>query len=541
MMKFKSIQLRNRNPIARDYIEGKLEEFFPFSLAFSPESRLSELSSRNFPRESLASVLKEMNENWGAPDATIAQIERLRDERSVVVIGGQQAGLLTGPLYTIHKIVSIIKYAKEQEAKLNIPVIPVFWIAGEDHDYAEINHVYTTENGMLTKQTIAQQAWKRISISNLSLNPSLTEKWIKEVFSDLPETVYTRELVAMLSQLLEKSDTFVDFFARFIFELFESTGIVLIDSANPDLRKIESPYFLKMIDRQAEMTEAIYKTAQKLHLNGYPLQVEVSDEDGNLFYEDDEGERILLIRNGNQWIGKNEEVAFSTDELKRIAKEQPERLSNNVMTRPLMQEALFPTLAFVAGDGEISYWALLKQAFTTFDSEMTMPPVLPRLSITLITERINKLVKQRSLKIDEVINEGCNKAKMNWLQSQAHPPVQQMFKHLEIELKRMHEPIQSVAKSLGPDIANEAVKNIDILLDEIEYLKRRMLNRIEEQYEQPLSQFKEIELALRPRDGLQERILNIVPFINEYGKSIIPLLLELPLDFEKDHHLVYLK
>jgi len=541
MMKFKSIQLRNRNPIARDYIEGKLEEFFPFSLAFSPESRLSELSSRNFPRESLASVLKEMNENWGAPDATIAQIERLRDERSVVVIGGQQAGLLTGPLYTIHKIVSIIKYAKEQEAKLNIPVIPVFWIAGEDHDYAEINHVYTTENGMLTKQTIAQQAWKRISISNLSLNPSLTEKWIKEVFSDLPETVHTRELVTSLKKLIKKSDTFVDFFARFIFQLFESTGIVLIDSANPDLRKVESPYFLKMIERQAEMTEAIYKTAQKLRLKGYPLQAEVSTEDGNLFYKDDEGERILLIRNDNKWIGKNEEVVFSTDELKRIAKEQPERLSNNVMTRPLMQEALFPTLAFVAGDGEISYWALLKQAFTTFDSEMTMPPVLPRLSITLITERINKLVKQRSLKIDKVINEGCNKAKMNWLQSQVHPPVNQMFKHLERELKYMHEPIQSVAKTLGPDITNEAKKNMDKLLDEIDYLKRRMLERIEKQYEQPLSQFKEIELALRPRDGLQERTLNIVSFINEYGKSIISLLLELSLDFEKDHHLVYLK
>src|SRR5699024_12707310 len=119
-----------------------------------------------------------MNETWGAPDATIAQIERLRDERSVVVIGGQQAGLLTGPLYTIHKIVSIIKYAKEQEAKLNIPVIPVFWIAGEDHDYADINHVYTTENGNLTKQKIAQQAWKHITISNLSLNYSLHKKWI---------------------------------------------------------------------------------------------------------------------------------------------------------------------------------------------------------------------------------------------------------------------------------------------------------------------------------------------------------------------------
>src|SRR5690625_5299050 len=239
-MKLKSIQLRNRNPIARDYIEGKLEEFFPFSLAFSPESRLSELSSRNFPRESLASVLKEMNENWGAPDATIAQIERLRDEKSVVVIGGQQAGLLTGPLYTIHKLISIIKYAKEQEEKLNIPVIPVFWIAGEDHDYDEINHVFTATQSGLNKRVISQEEWRKKSITHIPLNKDLTKQWIKEVFYDLVETTYTKNLSETIFNIVEQSETFVDFFARFIFQLFGSEGIVLIDSADENLRHIES-------------------------------------------------------------------------------------------------------------------------------------------------------------------------------------------------------------------------------------------------------------------------------------------------------------
>lgn len=539
-MTFQSMQLDNRNPIARHYIEGKLDYFFSYSPNFSTRARLEELDSRHFPRETLATHLRKMNQGWGASRLSLDQIERLRDPESVVVIGGQQAGILTGPLYTIHKIVSIVKYARMQEEKLNRPVIPVFWIAGEDHDYAEINHVYTTKASQLLKKTTTQQAWRKISISDLSLDKERTEAWLKELFTDLPETLHTKEVFLTIQESLTESTTFVDFFAILIHRLFQDSGIVLIDSGNEELRKIEAPYFLQMIERQESITEAINETAEQLQVQGYPLQVDVSATDANLFYRNNEKERVLLFRDGERWIGKHEEVVLTTDQLKSVAQAQPEKLSNNVMTRPLMQESLFPTLAFIAGDGEISYWALLKKAFTAFDPEITMPPVIPRLSITLVSNRIAKLLEQRHLEIETVIRKGCSFEKMNWLYAQHHPPVEKLFDQFEQSLRELHQPLQAVAKSLGPDLGNEASKNMDHLRKETNYLKRRILQRIEDQQGHHLGQFDEIEVALRPKEGLQERVLNIFPFINEYGMSLISDLLKLPLDFEQDHYLVYL-
>src|SRR5699024_2292399 len=199
-MAVQSIKLNNRNRLASKYVKGKLPHHFPYDPFHSAQERVNDLKERSFPREELVSILTNMNKSWDAPQHTLQQIERLREENSVVVIGGQQAGLLTGPLYTIHKIISIIKYAKEQEARLNIPVVPVFWIAGEDHDYDEINHIYTTADNELNKRIIEQEEWQKKSVSHIPLDQSLTEKWVKQVFHDLTETEYTRDLSAGIMQ-----------------------------------------------------------------------------------------------------------------------------------------------------------------------------------------------------------------------------------------------------------------------------------------------------------------------------------------------------
>src|SRR5690625_5149283 len=150
-MAVKSMTLTRRNKLATDYLNGKLKKYFPYDPFGHNEERMKELQQRTFPREQLVDILTATNQKWGATQATLQQIERLRNENSVVVIGGQQAGLLSGPLYTIHKIISIIQFARQQEAKFNVPVIPIFWIAGEDHDYDEINHIYSMAENKLVK------------------------------------------------------------------------------------------------------------------------------------------------------------------------------------------------------------------------------------------------------------------------------------------------------------------------------------------------------------------------------------------------------
>jgi len=538
-MAVQSIKLNNRNRLASKYVKGKLPHHFPYDPFHSAQERVNDLKERSFPREELVSILTNMNKSWDAPQHTLQQIERLREENSVVVIGGQQAGLLTGPLYTIHKIISIIKYAKEQEARLNIPVVPVFWIAGEDHDYDEINHIYTTADNELNKRIIEQEEWQKKSVSHIPLDQSLTEKWVKQVFHDLTETEYTRDLSAGIMQHVKQSDSFVDFFARLIFQLFADDGIVLIDSANEQLRYLESEVFIQLIHQQTEITNAIVDRAQKIHYEGHDVQVDVDRNDGNLFYHDDQGERILLVRDNSLWIGKHGEVSFTTEQMLEIAKYEPNRLSNNVMTRPIMQETLFPTLAFVAGDGEISYWALLNDAFKAFDPQIQLPPIIPRLSITLVTERIEKLMDNHVLEPTYIVNNGCQKLQMNWLSTQQNPPVHLLFEQTEENIKHIHEPIQTVASSIGPDLGAKAERNLNNLLKEMQYLKQQTINHLTDKYDLELGKFQEMQLALRPNDGLQERVLNVLAFLNECGPAFIREIIKEDLPFTKDHHLIY--
>src|SRR5699024_10703804 len=288
-MHIETMILSNESELIKKYKKHDMNimKYFDYMPYSTYEKRLADLSERQFNRKDLVKVLQHLNRDWHAPTQTMENIERLKDENSVVVIGGQQAGLLTGPLYTIHKIISIIKYAKEQEEKLNIPVIPVFWIAGEDHDYDEINHIFTASNGEINKRIIAQEEWQKRSITNITLNKTVTHRWIKEVFHDLVETEYTKELVEMILSHVEQSETFVDFFARLVFQLFGDEGIVLIDSADENLRHLESDLFAQLIKRQEQITEAIFNTSQKVNYEGYNVQVDVTADDANLFYHDD--------------------------------------------------------------------------------------------------------------------------------------------------------------------------------------------------------------------------------------------------------------
>ena len=539
-MSVKSIRLNDRNLLASDYVKGKLRDFFTYQ-PFAPlNDRIEHLRTRTYPRNELVSLLTETNKHWGADESTLQQIERLKYDDAVVVVGGQQAGLFTGPLYTVHKIISIIKFAKQQEEKLNVPVIPLFWIAGEDHDYDEINHIYTISNNDLNKRKIQQEEWIKRSISDIELDKELLELWIKQVLNDLIETEHTKSLVTKILHQAEKSVTFVDFFARIVFELFRDEGIVLLDSANEQLRQLESEWFEKLIKQQAQITQAVYNTAQQIHQSGYSVQVDVERNDGNLFYHDEQNERILLVRENSNWIGKNNEVLFTTEELLAIAKNEPQRLSNNVITRPLMQEAMLPTLAFIAGDGEISYWALLKDAFKEFDEKFTMPPVIPRLSITLINERIDKLLNERSLDEDYIVNNGCKMLKLNWLSTQKNPPVNLIFEEAKANVAEIHKPLQELALSIGPDLLGEAERNLRNILEEISYLEQKTLQHIKRKYSFELDQFQEINLALRPKNSLQERVLNVFSFLNECGESFIKELIELDLSVTEDHQLIYL-
>jgi bacillithiol biosynthesis cysteine-adding enzyme BshC len=539
-MRIDPIQLNSQSKLINDYRNNKnnIMDYFDYSPFHNYEQRVNDLKDRTFNREQLTEVLYEMNRKWDAPESTYHNIERLKNGNSVVVIGGQQAGLLTGPIYSINKIISIIQFARQQERELNVPVIPVFWIAGEDHDFDEINHIFMPENGKMKKHVLSQNAGDKQSVSHIAINQSKAVKWVDKAFEQLDETAYTKDLYSTVTECLEQSDNYAAFFARLIFRLFDQEGLVLIDSGDNAVRRIESDYFISLIEQQPEIAGGVHMAHKQAAGAGYTISLDTSSTDAHLFYHY-RGERILLMRGENgTWKGKQNEIVLTTEELMDTAKNTPELLSNNVVTRPLMQELLFPVLAFIGGNGEISYWSVLKPAFRSLG--MKMPPVLPRLSFTYISRNVDKLIKKYAVSDACAVTEGVAGVKQKWLDKKNEPPVEQLADEMKKTITRAHEPLRETAREMRADFGDVAEKNLEYLHGNIDYLKGRLIRALEEKYAKELAEFEEIQNALHPNGGLQERMWNPLPLLNIYGADFIKTLTDESCCFEKEHFLVYI-
>ncbi|SDC67194.1 bacillithiol biosynthesis cysteine-adding enzyme BshC [Terribacillus halophilus] len=512
-------------------------DFSPFRQD-SYVSRLKELQARAYPREALVELLHKRNEEWGADQATFQNIDKLADSRTVAVVGGQQAGLFTGPLLTLHKITSIIALASEQSEKLGTPVIPVFWIAGEDHDVEEINHIFLPNRNNMKKLKWKQHLTEKIAASDVKLDNELMHDFLREVVASLPETAFTKDMHRIISDILDQSGTFVDFFAKLIHYLYKETGLVLLDSGDPKLRQIERPFFRELISKQPEISHGVYGASQRLQQLGYTDVLGAETEDANLFCYI-EGERTLLVRDdqGN-WRGKGDEAVFTEEELLLMAESNPERLSNNVVTRPLMQDYLLPVLAFIAGPGEIQYWANLKPGFEAVG--FNMPPVMPRLSFTMLDSKVEKLLDRYRLSVEKAITSGVEAEKIHYLAAQQQPPIAVLSEQVKLAMAELHAPLRHSAAAIADDLGSLAEKNLRHLEEDIDFLVKRMEARIKEQHRVALSHFDHIQCMLHPENGLQERTWNVFSYWNSHGVEIWRELSQKTYDFTTSHYIVKL-
>ena len=526
------------NPFAKEYINGSSRaggffDYEPF-LQQSFEQRADEVRTRIFKRNEIAGIIR----NFMAPHHLTNEVEqslqKLMDPLSVVVIGGQQAGLLTGPLYSIHKIISILHLAKEQEAKLGIPVVPVFWIAGEDHDLMEINHVFIEKSERMQKIGYPERFVKKQAASSTVYDKQIMEEWVTSVFADLKETHHTNQLLQDVKKAIEESSTFTELFAFLTGSFFAKYGLLLIDAADPALRKLEAPFFKQLVLENAQLTEAVKETQQQIKEAGFAPAIETSEQPAHLFLIE-KGERHLLERRDSLFVSKSGRMYTEAD-LLELLEASPDSFSNNVVTRPLMQEWLFPTLAFIAGPGEIAYWAELKGAFNYFNMEM--PIVVPRLNITIVDRNISGILSEIGVPVEMAVQRGVQNEKAAYIESVRDHHLHELVVRMKQELLANYEKIEARAAELHKGLIPIVEKNkwyherqIDILLQKSDAV-------LEQTHEAALRRFNRVETLLRP-DGLQERVWNLYPFLNAYGPSFIDELMNQSYRHDGSHYVLY--
>ncbi|WP_174733830.1 bacillithiol biosynthesis cysteine-adding enzyme BshC [Mesobacillus harenae] len=542
-MEIVNLSLPAANRFATEYLASSPNVLGFFHYNYNENSqfqdRLEELGSRTFYRDELADHIDHFMTAYPTSDRVRTNIEKLRKNNSVAVIGGQQAGLLTGPLYTIHKIISILKLSELKEKELGVPVVPVFWIAGEDHDIQEVNHLFVSVNGKPVKWNYPEKIYNKQMVTDINLNKEVASKWIEDILAVYGETEYTNKLLKFLNESVELSKTFVDFFARIIMEMFKDKGLLIVDSGNRDLRRLEKNFFINQIQKSSEITRAVIDQQKETLAAGFSKAIDITDHAANLFYYDDSyNERVLLHYDpeNDVYFGKNDGVRFTREELLKIASEFPERLSNNVATRPLMQEWLFPTLAFVGGPGEIAYWAELKKVFEEFN--LKMPPLVPRLNLTILDRSIERDLNELELDLTEVLVNGTSKNELIYIDSLKDRELEALFEEAKDQLQQQYRAIEAKTEKLDQGLIPLLKKNESILLKQIEFMQNKADEAICSKHDHYLKKFNRIDHALRPAGAPQERVWNPFYYVNQYGFDFIQDLMDLPYQFDGTHKVI---
>lgn len=375
-------------------------------------------AERDLPREQLAEVLLAQNRLFDSGERTFRMIDLLRRGGSVAIVTGQQPGLFGGPLYNLYKAATAVRLAQQLEEQTGRTCVPVFWIASDDHQVATVDHIHALDReGAVVRIAWACQESRGIRpIAALTLDGA-----ISQTLERLAETgrgsPHGQAALELLAGFFRPGERLTDAFAGLMTRLFEREGLVLVDASDPRLRRLGMGALARELDYPSPSTEAAGAAVERLTARGYAVQVPLRDDRLNLFFGRSERFRLrcgpagfrISLRSGT--VDATELRAFFAAEL--------EQFSPNVLLRPLYQDALFPTAAYVAGPSEVAYFAQLQPVYACFD--LPMPVIYPRKSITLVNSRARSLLAESGLRVQDFWGEAAASNADGWLHSYLFP------------------------------------------------------------------------------------------------------------------------
>ncbi|MEJ7691459.1 bacillithiol biosynthesis cysteine-adding enzyme BshC [Daejeonella sp.] len=509
------------SPAIIRYLENdpELSPFINFRADIEGFRNLINTKANHCNRQILTEVLTEQYSRPGHSihNSVSNNIDLLLKKSTYTVTTGHQLNLFTGPLYFIFKIVTAINLAKELKA--NFPdkdFVPVYWMATEDHDFAEINHTYIAGKKI---------AW------NIETNGATGRIATKEIANTLREYISTlgvsdhaEHLSKLMQSAYAEKSNLADATRFIVNSFFEEYGLVILDADNRKLKSQFSDITYRDIIEQNSFRN-ISKGSKELEELG--LETQVNPREINFFYLND-NLRERIVFEDNRYTVLNSEISFTADELKAEIKEYPERFSPNVVMRPLFQEVILPNLAYIGGAAEIVYWLQLKQNFDFYHVDF---PILLLRNSAIITNKLTAKLSRLDLTLKNIF-EDTEDLKKRWVKDHTEHVLNlndelQVFDNIFENLKlRTHK----IDPTLAP--SSEAVKAR--LHKAMKNLETKLMKAEKRNFSDALVQIDSLKGKLFPRGGLQERTENFGLFYVKYGKEFIKELVEnfKPLDLK---------
>ncbi|MBD3381868.1 MAG: bacillithiol biosynthesis cysteine-adding enzyme BshC [candidate division Zixibacteria bacterium] len=503
------------------------------------EKNASNMAKRDYKREELVAILTEQNKSYGFAGKTFDNIEKLRDTKSCVVFTGQQVGLLTGPMYTVYKTLTALKLAQEMEDKLDVPVVPIFWMATDDHDFEEVRHVHILDKlynlHKIDYEPNEPPGDRPMAFFNLDDNIDLFNQ---EVLNSLPPSDYHSDIREMISDSYQPGQPIGEAFGRLLAKLFTDSGLVLVNPADDRIKRMAKPVFEKEIAEFESSNQIINLANTELKQLGYHLQVHHLENYTNLFYCN--GERSRIGYDGDSYFIDGEDQKFSREELLDKLDQFPNHFSPNVLLRPVMQDHLFPTLAYIGGPAEVAYFAQIKDLHNHF--KVQCPIVYPRISATVMDKFACRVMEKHELTMTDFIDEKHLQAKIKDIVEEKIPA--ELDQKIEQDCDEINQRILSLEKYLA-DFDEGVQRTVRKTKGKVEYEIKQLREKIIKAYKKRNKGIVDgIERAsefLYPEQSLQERHFNIFNFIVRYGPEFMDKIDQhLKLDCY-DHQVIYLE
>ena len=518
-----------------------LREFYPSAVRFHHElpTRAPEvLAAHETDRNALCDALQDMNAAWGAGEETLKNIQLLREADCLAVVSGQQAGLFTGPLYTIYKALSAVKLAgclTQRQTK----AVPVFWIATEDHDFAEVARAEFIGRDCKLADVAASsdlhqegQPVGRVVIDN-SIEAILTQ-----LLELLPISEFTPDLEVVVRDAWRPGRSYGEAFARMMTALLGRHGLVLLDPLDPRLKALAAPLYAKAALRAHDIATAIETRSQRLVEVGYHAQVTASENSFPLFLHDDSGARHALIRAGRgRYTTKQTDESYTVEELANLALSQPEKFSPNVTLRAVIQDYLLPTIAYYGGAAEIAYFAQTGEVYRLLERPIT--PILPRSSLTMIERHTGRVLERYPLGLADLFA-GPESVLKRVVEEHLGAETAKSFTKTEATFNSELDDLREQLRSVDPTLADALETGRRKINYQLEGLRTRFHRAQMARDEATQRQLERAFDQLFPHKELQERHINITSLLARHGRYVVDWIYNAINIGSNEHQIVYL-
>ncbi len=467
-----------------------------------PESFAAAAKQLKYPASRRAQMVEALREQNGSSP----ELDELARPDAVAVVTGQQVGLLTGPSYTVFKALTAVKVARELKAN-GIPAVPVFWLASEDHDLAEVDHVWLFGgNAAPGKIGVSSPVANGGPVGEVETG-ELPLPEIRAALGDLP---FAEEVLECVKRAYTPGATFTTGFKTLLRDILKDFGLLFLDPLAPAIRAIARPFLAETAARVPELLEGLKARDRELAARGYHSQVHLDDASSLLFLLG-EGNRSALRWREGKFAAKDR--TYSADELQAEA----HRLSPNALLRPVMQDFLLPTVAYIGGPAEIAYMAQSQVLYHKLLG--CMPVIFPRNSFTLLDGRAEKLIARYRLSFQDLLDQQ-DKVKSKMAAQLVPQDLGAKFAALESTMSNTIASLKADLKRFDPTLEAAAGKSGAKMLYQLQRLSRKTARETLLRDERSARDANYLVDLTYPHRRLQERFYSIVPFLAKHGLDL---------------------